>query len=56
MSYNLEVVKGNDNYLISSQTANYHNLNPKIRRLSIETHVQANVSSSQLLAIISNNQ
>ena len=56
MSSHLQVVKGNDIYLIHSQTANYHNLDPKIRPLSIETRVQANVSSSQLLAIISNNQ
>ena len=54
LSYHLEMVKGDDIYLIISQTLNFHNLNPKIKPLKIENHVEVNGISSQFLAIISN--
>ena len=56
LSYHLEMVKDDDIYLISLQTFNYHNLNPENRPPQNWKSCTINDSSSQFLAIISNNQ
>ena len=56
LSYYLEMVKDDDIYLINSKKFNYIILTLKLDHLKIENHVQVNGSSSQFLAIISNNQ
>ena len=50
------MVKDDDIYLINSKKFNYIILTLKLDHLKIENHVQVNGSSSQFLAIISNNQ
>ena len=45
LSYYLEMVKGDDIYIISSQTLNYQNISPYIRPLKIENRVIVPVGS-----------